>query len=197
MWSVEWEGSSLRGRRGGRGRRGDRGQGVKVYLDHLDDLDTLDDLCTSSPPQLRQMLVAHAERLERIRGVVVLHEGVADAGGLTPREDRREVDRPLADVDHAVLGRTGGILDVHELHATRIAREVRERIGARLRRPVQIQLESDERGIGALEHYVERDGPVDSDKLEIVVVVAELHPGGAHLFADAIQLLRDAAVVVE
>src|SRR5688500_5554687 len=108
-------------------------------------------LRTCGPPWGLQGSVGHAVevgeallgRLERVeRGVaearVVLDDEVADAaaGG---SEDRREVDRALADdLDGAILRR---VLDVEELDPVAVLLDQIERIDTGVRGPVQVKLE--------------------------------------------------------
>src|SRR5919108_6441214 len=149
-----------------------------------------------SPPQPRQIFVTPAQRRGGIRGIVVLEKRVTNPRLLAPSEDPREVDGTLTDIDHAMLRWARRILHVHEMNAPRIAREIRQRIGAGLGYPVEIELEHEQRRVGPLDQNVERHAPFHRDQLEIVVVIAELHPSRSNFLTNAIQLFGEAAVVV-
>ena len=59
-----------------------------------------------------------------------------------------------------------------------------------MRHPVEIQLELDERRVGALHDDVVPHLPVLRKEIEIVIVIGGLEPRPHHLFADPVQPLR-------
>ena len=77
-----------------------------------------------------------------------------DARLLALRENGAEVDRPLAYINHAVVGRTRGILHVHHREALRVTVEEVERIAASEFDPIEVHLEIDERRIGRCKENV-------------------------------------------
>src|SRR5438093_13658132 len=86
----------------------------------------------------------------------MLDEIMLDARLLALRENGAEVDRPLAYINHAVVGRTRGILHVHHREALRVTVEEVERIAASEFDPVEIHIEIDERWRGRCQQHVER-----------------------------------------
>src|SRR5258705_10881484 len=105
------------------------------------------ELTGGSVSQIVQVVVSVGDRRDRILRLVVFHEVMLDSGLLALRKNLREVDRSRADVDHLVVGRSCGILDVDHLKAPRIAAEEIDRIATAEDDPVEIHLEVDELGV--------------------------------------------------
>src|ERR1700682_6291473 len=120
-----------------------------------------------------QVVVAVADRRDRIRGLVVLDEVMLETSLVALRKDGAEVDFSLTYIHHLVVGRPGRILHMCQGESVREAIEIIEGISAAEYDPVNVHLEVDERGICLAQQNIEPPHAVDRFQLEIVVVVRE------------------------
>src|SRR5262245_45648671 len=144
--------------------------------------------------ELAQVGIACPRGGEGVGGLIVLDEIVLNSRLRAPGEESPPWDGARADVHHPVIWRSGRILDMYQWKPTGPAREIRERVLAALRDPVEVHLKGYGLRVGALEQGVVADAPLHPSKLEVVVVIGKAEARGPRLFAESVEQVRGGAV---